>query len=194
MGNQKKEGGYSTMLMFYLSLFETEDEKQSFSQFYERVKFKCLRVAMSITKDQALAEDAIHNAFMKVIGQKEEFFALPCYKQDSRIVIMVKNKAIDILRSYKKLTENIADEAVASDYDLDSEYENVESYEELKNLIKKLPDIYRVVFEMRHIQDLDNSEIAEVLDVTKDVVAMRLNRAKKKLIDMIKESSALNDR
>jgi len=54
-------------------------------------------VAFLFTKNHAMAEDAVHNAFLSVIENKEKIFPLPCGKRKSLIVIITKHKA------YKKL-------------------------------------------------------------------------------------------
>jgi len=55
------------MICYYLALLETEKERQIFADIYERYKYDCLHVAMSICGDNILAEDAVHNAFMEII-------------------------------------------------------------------------------------------------------------------------------
>ena len=195
MASHPQNIGGLRMTGIYKSMLETKTktERQSFTEFYERVNLKCLRVALGITKDQTLAEDAVHNAFLKFISEKEKFSSLPYDKQESLITIIVKNKAIDILRKENKLTTYIVNESgeetLADDFDISVDYESAESYERLVSLIDTLPEIYRVVFEMKYIQDLSNGEIAKLLDVTKEVVAMRLNRAKKNLAEMIRKGS-----
>ena len=177
------------MFLIYISMFETETERQSFATFYEKVHLKCFHVAMSITKEKTLAEDAVHEAFIKFIEKKEQFFSLPCNKQESLIVIITKNKAIDILRKERKPTMDIVDEYgdefIASDFDIEKDYETAEAYSKLVSLVEALPEIYKTVFYMKYVQDFSNGEIAELLSVTKDVVGVRLNRAKSKLAKIL---------
>ena len=78
------------MLFMYLSMLETEDERFAFEKLYEKARHTCLHVALAITKNQAMAEDAIHNAFLYAIKNKEKIFALPCGKLKSYIVLITK--------------------------------------------------------------------------------------------------------
>jgi len=178
------------MFIIYMSMFETEDERRSFAAFYEKVNLKCLYVAIAVTKDKTLAEDAVHEAFIKFISKKDEFSLLPCNKQESLIIIITKNKAIDILRKERKptmdITDEHGDEIIADDFNIEKDFETAESYKQLVALIKKLPEIYKDVFYMKYVQDLSNGEIAELLSITKDVVGVRLNRAKSKLKSLLK--------
>ena len=61
------------MLMFYLSLLEGDDNKALFTAFYTRYRARLYAVALNILKDPALAEDAVHEAFLRVINHFEEF-------------------------------------------------------------------------------------------------------------------------
>lgn len=51
------------MLMLYLSILPDED-KTLFEQFYEENKYRCLYIALKMTSDQTMAEDAIHDSFL----------------------------------------------------------------------------------------------------------------------------------
>jgi len=177
------------MLILYVSMFNSESDRQNFADFYQRVKLRCFHVAIGITKDKGLAEDALHNGFEKLLSIKESFFALPCNKQESLIVVIVKNKAIDLMRKEKKTTvglDEAAEEVIADDSDIVMDYENNESFERLVGYIKALPEIYQIVFELKYLHGFSISEIAGLLDLSKNTVTVRLNRARNKLIEMIR--------
>jgi RNA polymerase sigma-70 factor, ECF subfamily len=48
----------------------------------------------------------------------------------------------------------------------------------IEQAIDRLPEIYRVVFVLREVQQLSTAEAAECLEVTEDVVKVRLHRGK----------------
>ncbi len=180
------------MLMFYLSMLDNEDEKFAFEVIYEECKLPCLHVALKITKNQALAEDAVHNAFISLIENKDKYFQLSRCKLKSLIVIITKNKAIDLLRGEKHQAstpiEDITDDILADSFDLSEYVESNESYKHLVSCVSGLPEKYRVIFQLRYMHDLSNKEIAEHLGETQQIVAMQLHRAKKLLRDsLIKE-------
>ncbi len=60
---------------------------------------------------------------------------------------------------------------------------------ELKNIlddaIRKLPEIYRTVFVMREIENMNVAETQECLDISEVNVKVRLNRAKVMLRDLL---------
>ena len=174
------------MLYIYMPILETEAEKLTFAKMYEETRYTCLSVAMSITKNQALAEDAVHDAFISAIKNKEKFFPLPCGKRKSLIVIITKHKAIDLIR--KKDNKNYSEEdyeEITDNCDLYDILENQESYEYLINCIESLPEKYRIVFNLRYVEGMSNMEISSLLGIKNKAVSTRLARAKTMLREMI---------
>lgn len=184
------------MLMFYLSMLDTVEEKLTFTEIYEQVKSTCLHVAIKITQDQAMAEDAVHNAFLAVIKHKDEIFNLPCGKRKSKIVIITKNKAIDLLRAEKKYVyasvDEIDDGKFTDDFDISSYIENQEAVENLISYITSLPEIYKSAFELRYVHEMNNIEIAELLNMTPKAVSTRISRAKVMLKELIEKDAKKN--
>ena len=77
----------------------TVGESQTFEQSYTRLKAMCTIIANSVTRDTGLAEDVVHNCFVKIMEHRDKYFSLPTPKRDGYIVVMVKNKAIDTMRN-----------------------------------------------------------------------------------------------
>ena len=59
-------------------------------------------VANDILKDNYLAEDAVHKAFLKLINHLDKIWETESQKTKSFIVIITKNIAIDMYRKCKK--------------------------------------------------------------------------------------------
>jgi len=162
------------------------DESKTFEESYERIRYMCYGIALKITQDIGLAEDSVQSAFEKIMEHKDKYFSLPPVKRDSYIVVMVRNKAIDLVRS-KKHTEISIDtisetELQYADFsDVEKVYEDKEGYEYLTKLIKELPPLYQVVFEMRYVEGFSIDEISQLLDIKKDTVTTQLARARAKV-------------
>lgn len=54
--------------MIYLMMIDGEEEKRKFVILYEKYRCLMLKVACNILQDNFLAEDAVHDAFMKIAG------------------------------------------------------------------------------------------------------------------------------
>ena len=179
------------MLSIYLSMLETEEEKAAFTDLYETYRHSCLNVALKITGSQELAEDALHNAFISIIRHKEKYLSLPCCKLKSSIVIIVKNKSLDLLsvehRKMETPVAGLSDVAQADGFDISEYVADDESYKRLLGHVSRLPEHYRVVFQLRYVHDLSNKEIAERLEESQQTIATKLHRAKKALIKILIE-------
>ena len=155
----------------------TATDKDKIADIYEELRLICYHVALAVTKDHAMADDAVHNAFLAVIKHRNEIFTLTQKKRRSKILIITKNKAIDLLRQVKPDSLDEAEE-IADTLNLCDIIEEQESYEHLINCINNLPCLYKCAFELRYVHDLSNQEIAEILGITNKAVSTRIARAK----------------
>jgi RNA polymerase sigma-70 factor (ECF subfamily) len=165
-------------------MLDTDEEKVAFTEIYESYKYACLHVAENITGNQMIAEDAVHNAFIALIRHKDKYLNMPRCKLKSQIVIIVKNKAIDLLRGEQHRSdtpiEELPDDKTDS-FDISEFIASDESYRNLVDCVSRLPVHYRVVFQLRYFHELSDKEIADKLNEPQRHVAMKLHRAKKVL-------------
>lgn len=181
------------MLLFYLSLLDDEESKLTFESIYTLHKDVALRLAYRITNDLSAAEDAVHNGFLQIIKDWDKFLQIPCDKRRSRIVIIVKNKAIDFMRKERRmmdseLEENDILDPSAKD-DIIAILEHKDDLEYIISCVSKLPEIYKMVLELKYFHDLSEKEISAVLGLKQSTVAMRLIRAKSKLKKIMENNS-----
>ena len=64
------------MLFFHLALLDNDNDKNIFEERYEQFKFDCLHIANVILHDISLAEDAVHEAFLSIIKNREKYLPL----------------------------------------------------------------------------------------------------------------------
>ena len=179
------------MLAFYLSMIDNEEDKLTLTRIYKKLSQRCYHIAKYITKDSGLAEDAVHDAFMSVIKHKDKILKMPCEKRTSLIVIIVKNKAIDIIRKQSIRTgvpfDDDYTEITQHHPDVSKLVEDDEMYSYLLKCIASLPEKYKVVAEMRYVLELNNQEIAELIGIKPQNVSMRINRARLMLQAMLEK-------
>lgn len=169
------------MLSFYLSLLETEEEKKKMTEIYEQYRYYCIFIAKKLLDNHEDAEDAAHSAFIEIIKHKQKYFALECSDFRASLVVIVKNKAIDILRRRKKESADGADALGDVADDAPSAVE-ILSYQEEYNLLRKalknITPSYSNVLTLKYFEDMSNAEIADTLDTNKKNVEVMLYRAK----------------
>jgi RNA polymerase sigma-70 factor (ECF subfamily) len=72
--------------------------------------------------------------------------------------------------------------------------EQRQQYQLILNSVKSLPEKYRQVFILKHINDLTYRQIAEILDVPVTTVQIRLVRARRMLYNWINEKNRVQER
>ncbi len=89
------------MLVLYLSLLDGEDEGKFERLYYKyrRLMFTC---AKEILKDDVLAEDAVHEAFLRLTKYMKKIDEIECNKTFRFVVIVVESAAKDIYRKEKR--------------------------------------------------------------------------------------------
>ena len=159
------------------------------AEIYEEYEPMMLHYAKSIMKHSESAEDAVHNAFLAIIKHKDTLFLLSRMDLRARIVIMVKNKCIDLLRQQNKIIYEPLDDV---EYMLESKDTPIEDqiilndeYETLLNHIGKLDEVSRLILEMKYILGMSYKEIGTELGMTPGYVDTKIQRAKKKARKML---------
>lgn len=174
------------MLLFYLSLIENEEERSKFEKLYYEYRRLMKYIAFDILKDNQLAEDAVHNAFIKLSNHLNKIDEISCHKTKSFIVIVIENTAKDMYRKRKREADVHLEEITrfngSDDFSLSSY-----SIENIVSKIESLPAIYRNVLVLKYLQDLDNKEIAKLLNLKESAVRKRLERAKDMLAELLQK-------
>jgi len=159
------------------------------TEIYEKNKSVMLRYALKITNNKETAEDAVHDAFLSTIKHKEKYFALPGRDLRNLLVIITKNKCIDLLRKGNAFIDEPIDEMEntipSEDIPIEEELILSEVYELIKKHVASLDEKSRLVLEMRYLCDMSYKEIGEQLGITPKHVDTRIQRAKEKVRKMV---------
>lgn len=175
-------GRIDPMLLFF-NMLDGEEEKSKFAIVYEKYRYFLWYLANERLRDAYLAEDAVQETFLALTRHMDKIRDPESAATRNFLATIVKNKAIDILRAKKGVTEESYEEGMSleQEEDLLDSYLIRENYEQILAAVGKLDEIYRVVFEYKYLHELKDSEIAELLGVTPKVVNVRIFRARKKL-------------
>lgn len=173
------------MLACYLQMLETPEEKLRFEQMYQKYRGMMYRVACGILQNDQDAEDAVHNAFMKIIKRFPKFQNAPSGELAPQIAVIAKNEAISILRKKR-------DEASLEDWDGFAEAaEKTADYRALVDSFTRLPRTYRAAMEMKLLLGYSDGEIACRLKISKTAVSTRINRGRRLLRSIVEQEGFL---
>lgn len=88
-------------MLIYLTMIEAEEDRHRFLSLYRRYKKLMLYIAHDILHDPHDAEDAVHEAFLRLAEMIEKIHEIDCPETRSLIVMITKSKAIDLYRKKK---------------------------------------------------------------------------------------------
>ena len=166
-------------------------DQEAFGELVSRHDRAMHGIARAYFASEADAEDAVHDAFVKV------FQSIGQLKADSRfagwLTRIVVNTCIDILRSR---SDRVSLPAFASSVQVSPRLgqerltpatlaKKTEEAELVKAAVGCLPEGQRVVIMLRYAQDLSYEQIAAYLDIAESTLRTRVHRAKKALKDAL---------
>ena len=171
------------MLQLYLQLLDTEEEKQGFELLYETYRKLMHWVANNILRDEKLAEDAVHEAFLRIIKNFNKINEILCPETRSFVVIIVRNIALN-MREKKKSEDEFHEVKEDISFGFDETADEI-CRQEIINVIMSLSDALKEVLMLYGYFGYTISEIAKLLDITEDAAYKRLQRARNILAQKI---------
>ncbi len=182
----KQESIYTNIHQDIIDRCKSGEQKaqfQLYKLYYKAMYNTCLR----IVNDSLEAEDIMQESFLKAFGK------INFYKGEvsfgawlKRIVV---NHSLDELRKRKLITDSIEDSVYEiKEKEKSENNEDIEwKVEEIKKEINNLPDGYRIVISLYLIEGYDHDEISEIMNISSSTSRSQCARAKKKLIESLKE-------
>lgn len=169
------------MLIYYLSLIEDPDDSALFEHLYLTYKDIMFRKAYRILRNELDAEDAVQDAFERVVKCVKKFYGMECYTEKKYILTIAENTAIDIYRR-KRFVQNM------ELYD-EIRLEVTDSVDDgaLAECILALPLEYRQVILLKHDIGFSTKETAQSLNISQALVRKREERARKMLEKLCEE-------
>lgn len=176
------------MIQIFLHLLETEEDRQKLERLYLAYRQTMFYVAHRILKNHHESEDAVHQAFLRVIDNIHRINESACHKTRALLVVITENIAIDMYRKRKR--ENTVSYDALEIYLSDDVSFEDEAMDEVSAAILNLPVNDSVVLRLKYSQGFSNAQIAEILDITQDNVRQRISRAKRKLRELLQEGES----
>jgi len=149
------------------------------------------RVAYSVLRNTADAEDAVQEAYLRVLRHRDSLSEI----RDPRVwlVRIVWNVVLDRKRRAKTRpeTDDIADLArmlPASGFSAEERVASAQHHEQVLRAVEQLPDKEQRVLILSAFEELSSVEIAQVLGTTESTIRSRLFRARNLLSKSLKQT------
>jgi RNA polymerase sigma-70 factor (ECF subfamily) len=174
------------IVLAVIMMIEDAKERDKATEIYMLYNKIMLYVAKSILHDTHLAEDAVSEAFIRIIKNLHKINEVDCYQTKGFVVIIVRNISVDILRHRNRNKTILLEDY--DDYATSQEEEPVfdtiatkEACRKITEAIHRLNKNYADILYLRYVLDYSNEEIAKLLSISQENVKMRLCRARKGL-------------
>ncbi len=181
--------GGAAVLSIYLSLTDTPGEKKLIEEIYHKYKRLMYSVSYSILHNPEDAEDAVHEACIRIIKNISKIESSDCTKTQAFVVIIAKNISIDMQRQKSKRSDIPLD-----DTDLWTEGASCEetaianiNVEVLKEALAKLPNNYYEILLLEAYYRCSTEELASLLGLSHENARSRLRRARLRLKSILTE-------
>ncbi len=183
-------------MLTFLGVIDNEDDRNKAEKIYLTYKNTMLYTARSILHDVCLAEDAVSQAFIRIIDNLHLISDINCNRTRGLVVIIVRNISLDMLKHIKNKELIPFDDLENTLKDNDNSpidyIISEESYSLLLLCISKLNKNYTDILRLSLIYNYSNNEIAQLLGISAGNVRVRLHRARQALMKELKKEGICN--
>jgi RNA polymerase sigma-70 factor (ECF subfamily) len=160
-------------------------ERSAQRRMFEALAPKMMALCLRYTGDRPTAEDVLQDGFVTLFSRLDSYSGAGSFEGWARRIFV--NTALMHLRRTDalKLSDDIAEARTL--FSEEATPVQKMGYRELMGLIGKLPADARTVFNMYVIEGYSHKEIADALGFTEATSRSKLQRARMRLQEMIKE-------
>jgi RNA polymerase sigma-70 factor (ECF subfamily) len=166
-------------------------DRAAFAEFYDRHSTFMYSIACKILNDASEAEDVLQETFLQ-IWEKSKNFDPTLGKASSWVAVLVRNKAIDRLRSSQRRNRTAEAAGVETAFStgttdtMNDALHGQEKAKLIRSAIVELPEEQRRAIELAFFSGLTQDEISRRLDQPLGTVKARIRRGLLKLRDQLK--------
>lgn len=173
------------MLMSFLAVIESDDDRRLFEKLYSSYKDKLYYIAFGMLSDEKLSEDAVHDTYMKVIDHIDKFYDISEKHTQNLIILILKNTVRDMLKKKKAEPVPFDEEEYQAKYNLVFNENYSFEVSEIKKCLNSLDEKYRTVLELKYWHGMKEKEIADILGISAKAANTRIFRARQMLMKIL---------
>lgn len=171
-----------------------EDDSDKVTLLYKTYKVCMYKEANRILNDFHLAEDAVQQAFIKVIANVDKIEIENVEKTRNFLIIICRNIAINMYNKRARLLANseyidLYDENDSINFGTVSCPSNsvieTETLHDVLETLEELPNIYKDLITLEILHNYSKKEIAKLLNLNYDTVKKRIERGRKILTEKL---------
>lgn len=171
----------------YNQLIESckNNDRDAQYKLYNLLSGKMFAVCLRYAKHREAAEDLLQEGFVKVFTNIEKFRGEGSFEGWVRRIVV--NTAIEHYRKSTKMYPIVNIDDLNKNIPWTNTSDELE-LEDLMNLINKLSQGYKTIFNLYVVEGYAHKEIAEMLEISEGTSKSQLARARYLLMEMVKKS------
>ena len=184
------------LVLLCVMAIQNNSDRETAEKLYRQNYKMMIYIARKILKDQEKAEDAVSQAFVKIIDKLQKFSFEDCNKTRGLIGILMKDICYDMLRTEKRQSCVSIEECDLPAHSDDLPLDHLLSEENYRIMLKTLSGLSEKsgsVLKLKYVYDYSNREIAEFLSISEENARVRLSRAKAALRKALRERNTGNE-
>lgn len=149
---------------------------------YEMFSAKMLAISNSYVNNLHDAEDILMNSFFICFSKIDECREWKSFQFWLRKIVV--NNSINFIRKNKNIL--YTDVEINAIGNVDEDWEEIEEIN-MEEIFSKMPDGYRLIFNLYVFEEKKHHEIAEILNISEGTSKSQLSKSKKWIADFLKQ-------
>lgn len=173
------------------SVINDDTRRNKLEIFYKENRQLFYYLAYSKLHNVEEAEDAVQDAFAEIAKKPDGFFGVIEEKRIAYVSKVVRNISLDLLKKESRLSVESLEEDVVNE-DIGNSFEDMSDFnivcDELKNLIRSLPEVQGKMLVLHCYAGLKISECAKKLGISETNAKWHLHTARLAVRQFMKEN------
>ncbi len=174
------------MISSILSTLDTDEERKTLAGFYEQYKDQFYYMAYSILHDRIKAEDAIQEAFVRIMKYPRSFFEIEPEQKLPYVNIVIRNAALQMISTPEPQEDELDEELPSTGMSMEEEILGKISKEQLVAFIRTLSEAKRDAVILKGVYGYSYPDIAERLGISESAVRRRIADAYGRIMNFVK--------
>ncbi len=173
------------MLAAYLAMISTKKDRDKFERLFHQYERTLKYTAENILWDEHLAEDAVQETFLRIIGCLDKINEAEPHKTAGFLITTIKHIAYDMKRKQSKsqLPASLEEMAELDTGPEDSQSRpdtlllNQEEEARIVEAIRLLPPDYRYILSLKYVYNCSSGQMAALLNCSEELARQAFPRA-----------------
>lgn len=187
------------MIPFVILAIETDEDRAYMTRLYQQESVLMYKIAWEFVSQQSDVDDIVSEICIALINKLDTVRTLSPAVLRSYIATTARNTAIDYVRKRKRylkqvtLTENEPISQTGYEREIENRIILYEEVEQVLNALQYLSKRDQTVLRMKFFYGQSNTEIADAIQVSENVVRKVIERSRKRLKEIIYQGAVNED-